>query len=463
MRKETFDRIEKNTQVSGPKSRAFARRFGLCLLGLSALVSAAWAGCASARPAVDEAEDSASWSFSKNIETVEGSRYQAVFLDPDVYGRAAEDLGDVRIVNKAGQFVPYYMDSGSTEARGADRDYALERVARADGAEESTFDFKVVPKTENEDVRGSVLNFDLPGGYFFKKVTVQGSYDGQRWEPAAEDQLYWVSKGKAKTTVVLDNPEKYRYYRLKVPSNTEDLDFLGGTLTDVGIPISGERFLREKELPFNVEAKGRASEVVLYNSDRLRIDRIKVNAAASDGSSGFSRLFYIESASGQAVHPLSPEILNRLELAGEEIDDTEIRLVRPLRSTKAKIVIDNDGNQPLNIRSIEVGYRVDRLVFEDTGTGPYRLVYGSEGQKMPGYDIAAFRPQIEKSKPGEASLGPETAETFTPPGTSVSGRDSDEEPLVGPSDSLRIVFNIVLVVVALLLIVFVGRKLKKGS
>ncbi|OWA36289.1 hypothetical protein B9G55_08810 [Saccharibacillus sp. O16] len=371
-------------------------------------------------------------------------------------------MGDVRIVNADGQFVPYYLDSEAQAERGANREYALERIARADGANESRFDFKVVPKAQDEDVRGSVLTFDLPGGFFFKKVEIRGSYDGERWEPAAEGQLYKVGKGQSQSSVVLDTPAKYRYYRLIVPHNTEGLDFQGGTLTDVSMSVGGEVFLREKELPFNVKNTGNVSEVVLYNSDRLKMDRIKINAVASDGSSGFSRLFYIESASGQGVNPLSAPTLNRLELAGEEIDDTEIRLVQPMRSPKPKIGIFNEENPPLNIQTIQVGYRVDRLVFEDIGKGPYRLIYGSEGQKLPSYDITAFRSQIERSSPGEAALGPETAESFMPPTAQGSGTDSEEKPQIGPSASLRITFNIVLVIVALVLIGFVGRRLKKG-
>ncbi len=448
------------------RRRASARLLGVCLilLPLLALSAALWEIPAQARPADEQngqAEAPAVWPFSKNIELAEGAQYQSLFLDPDFYGRAEEDMGDVRIVNASGQFVPYYLDSAEQGERGANRDYKLKRIARADAERSSTFDFAVVPTAENEDVRGSVLTFDLPGGLFLKKVSLEGSYDGQRWEPAANGTLYSAGEGRYQTSIVLDAPAKYGYYRLTVPDNTDNLDFAEGTLTDVAMSVSGEAFVRKKELPFNVEPSARMSEVTLYNADKLKIDRIKVNATASDGSSGFSRLFYVEPVKGQAANVLSPSQLNRLELGGETIDDTEIRLAPPIRGTKPKIVIDNGGNQPLDIRSIEVGYRVDRLVFEDTGTGPYRLVYGLEGARMPEYDIAAFRSQIESSKPGEASLGPETAEAFTPP-ADPSGAPTPEQPRVGASASLQITFNIVLVIVALLLIVFVGRKLRKG-
>ncbi|OWR31827.1 hypothetical protein CDO73_04925 [Saccharibacillus sp. O23] len=458
---------EKAAAFGTGRRRASARLLGvgLAMLPLLALSAALWGTPAEARPADEQngqPEASVVWPFSKNIDIAEGAQYQSLFLDPDVYGRAEDDLGDVRIVNASGQFVPYYLDSAEQGERGANREYKLKRIARADAERTSTFDFAVVPAAENEDVRGSVLTFDLPGGLFLKKVKLEGSYDGQRWEAAAEGTLYSAGEGRFQNSIVLDAPAKYGYYRLKVPSNTDDLDFAGGTLTDVAMSVSGEAFVRNKELPFNVEPSARMSEVTLYNADKLKIDRIKVNATASDGSSGFSRLFYVEPVKGQAANVLSPSQLNRLELGGETIDDTEIRLAQPIRGTKPKIVIDNGGNLPLDIRSIEVGYRVDRLVFEDTGTGPYRLVYGSEGARMPEYDIAAFRSQIETSKPGEASLGPETAEAFTPPGAESSGAPKDEQPRVGASASLQITFNIVLVIVALLLIAFVGRKLRKG-
>lgn len=414
-----------------------------------------------ARPAEDDYADSGTWNFAKEIQAAPGSQYQALFLDADVYARAGENLNDVRIVDSTGRFVPYYADSGEEGERGLDRQYPLELVDRAKSKSATRFDFRVVPASGSEDVRGSRLTFPLSQSSFLKTVRVQGSYDGQLWEDLTEGELYSTGEGIFRNVIELEEPVKYGYYRLIAPNGEEPLALTEGTLTDVGAAVSGERFRRTAELPFNVQPSARMSEVVLYNADKLRIDRIRLNASASDGSSSFSRLFYVNRAKGTGANTrvLSPTRLNRLELDGESVDDTEIRLAEPIRNEKPMIVIDNAGNLPLNIESIEAGYRVDRLVFEDTGAGPYRLVYGAERQPPPRYDLAAFRTEIERSKPAEAALGPENAARFVPPAPGTDG--ADPAPKVGAGASLQILFNVVLVGVALLLIVLVSRKLRK--
>ncbi|GGN94165.1 DUF3999 family protein [Saccharibacillus kuerlensis] len=443
-----------------------------CTAGISELLpgndARVYAGAADVQTRAEENDSSGSdlWQFSKEIAPAEGSRYQSLFLDADVYARAQDDLGDVRIVNAMGQFIPYYIDTGEEGERGTNRDYPLERIARQDGEQESRLDFRVVPSTESEDVRGSLLTFELPAASFLAAVTLEGSYDGQRWERVTEGELYSTNEGTSRNVIELEGLEKYGYYRLIIPNGGKDLDINGGTLTDVGAAVSGEAFRRTKELPFNVEPNIQMSEIVLYNAGRLKIDRIKINASASDGSSGFSRLYAIDKVPGGGLNTriLSPDRLARLELNGTAIDDTEIRLEEPIRSEQPRVVIDNAGNPPLKIQSLEVGYRVDRLVFEDTDTGPYRLVYGAEAeQESPEYDIEAFRPEIESQQPKEASLGPETAEQFVPPSMNEAplGESGTPEAIVGPRASLQIVFNSVLIAVALLLIVWLGRKLRR--
>ncbi|MEJ8305621.1 DUF3999 family protein [Saccharibacillus sacchari] len=421
-------------------------------------------GTMQARPAENDAEASGVWTFAKEIQVTQGSRYQALFLDPDVYGRAEEDLGDVRIINSSGQFMPYYMDSGEEGERGLDREYPLELIDRAEGEKEIRFDFRVVPAADNEDIRGSRLTFSLPQASFLKKVSLDGSYDGQRWEAVTTGELYSTGEGAFRNVIELNEPAKYGYYRVKVPSGPEPFELEGMALIDVGTAVSGEDFRQSKEITFNVQPSGRMSEVVLYNADKLRIDRIKLNASASDGSSGFSRMFYVDRAKGTGLNTrvLSPDRLNRLELSGSTVEDTEIRLAEPIRSEKPMVVIDNGGNTALNIQSIRIGYRVDRLVFEDTGTGPYRLVYGAQAQETPQYDISAFRTEIEQSGPGEATLGKENASQFVPPAAEeASGADDGSGPKVGANASLQITFNLILLAVALVLIVFLGRKLRK--
>ncbi|WP_172255242.1 DUF3999 family protein [Saccharibacillus deserti] len=419
----------------------------------------------SARPLEKEEAESGSWAFAKEIRPAEVSRYQALYLDADVYGRAQENLDDVRIVDASGRFVPYYTDSGEEGKRGLDRYYPLELIKSTPGKEATRFDFRVIPASDQENFRGSRLTFPLSKGPFLKKIGVEGSKDGKSWEPVTEGELYADGETKFRNVIELDEPAGYGYYRLNVPNAGGKIELTDGMLSDVGAAVSGQAFRRAKELPFNVETLARMSEVVIYNADRLRIDQIRLNASASDGSEEFSRIFYVNRAKGTGANTriLSPTRLNRLKLNGLSVEDTQIRLAEPILNEKPMVVIDNAGNPPLNIESVEVGYRVDRLIFEDTGAGPYRLLYGSEGQEKPQYDTAALHTGIENPAPAQAQLGPEEAQAFVPPDREpLSGTEGEESgPVVGAGDSLRILLYIGLGGAGLLLIVLLSRKPKK--
>ncbi|WP_172194588.1 DUF3999 family protein [Saccharibacillus qingshengii] len=423
----------------------------------------------SARPQEEEAE-SGTWAFAKEIRLADVSRYQALYLDADVYGRSQENLGDVRIVDASGRFVPYYTDSGEEGKRGLDRYYPLELIKSTPGKDVTRFDFRVIPASNPENFRGSRLTFPLSKGPFLKKIRVEGSKDGKGWEPVTEGELYTDGETKFRNVIELDEPAGYGYYRLNVPNAGGKIELTDGMLSDVGAAVSGQAFRRAKELPFNVETLARMSEVVIYNADRLRIDQIRLKASASDGSGEFSRIFYVNRAKGTGANTriLSPTRLNRLQLNGLSVEDTQIRLAEPILNEKPRVVIDNAGNPPLNIEAVEVGYRVDRLIFEDTGAGPYRLLYGAEGQEKPQYDTEALRTGIVSPAPAQAQLGREEAAAFAAPDADpLSGAEGAEPvqaepgPIVGAGDSLRILLYIVLGGVGLLLIAVLSRKLRK--
>lgn len=56
------------------------------------------------------------WWYSKPVELQGNGKYHTLFLDEDVYRGAKEDLGDLRVIDDKGLFVPFYIDSGCAKA-----------------------------------------------------------------------------------------------------------------------------------------------------------------------------------------------------------------------------------------------------------------------------------------------------------------------------------------------------------
>lgn len=55
------------------------------------------------------------WRYSKPIELAGAARYQAFYLDKEVYAGANSNLSDLRVMDASGDIVPYYVDSGYGE------------------------------------------------------------------------------------------------------------------------------------------------------------------------------------------------------------------------------------------------------------------------------------------------------------------------------------------------------------
>ncbi|MNI32362.1 hypothetical protein D3C73_862720 [compost metagenome] len=91
---------------------------------------------------------------------------------------------------------------------------------------------------------------------------------------------------------------------------------------------------------------------------------------------------------------------------------------------------------------------LDRLVFKIDGAQPYRLLYGNAGAAAPQYDIVNFKDYISKEGKGLAQLG--EAESL---------QTAEAAPGQASWFQGRLGFNIVIIAVSLLLILFLARKL----
>lgn len=130
--------------------------------------------------------------------------------------------------------------------------------------------------------------------------------------------------------------------------------------------------------------------------------------------------------------------------------DTTISFRKPARHAVLTIRIENEDNPPLPITAVTLQAVTDRIVFEDDGQGPYRLLYGNEEAGMPRYDLAYFKDHIEGEGPVDGALGSLIVlqEERRPPWWNTAGKG---------------VFQAALVAVALAMIVIVLTVLRKSD
>ncbi|MCX7708620.1 MAG: hypothetical protein N2484_02095 [Clostridia bacterium] len=388
------------------------------------------------------------WKYFKEVRVEGANKYKAVYLDEDVYRDAQPNLEDLRIADSEGNFVPYYLENSYSYPVREKETYTATRIGSFVKDNDAYVDFKVQPARENSDILGSRLAFFVSEQKFLKTIDLYGSFDGVNWQYIMKDSLYKVDN-ISKTEVDFKEIQKFSFYRVKVPNNLEKIDING--LQVVYNYFEKRENSYEKAVPIEYEMKNEAqhTELTIKNSNKLKIKKVNLDIEGI-----FNRSYSVYTGQGDEFMPagISGELYN-LHFKDLDISDTSIETGSyPLSSESIRVKIVNMDDKPLKIKGIQVQYYVDKIVFEDTGSKPFRLYYGNTETKRPVYDLEKYKEHIEKEQQDTCSLGTSTRQVKTKSG----------EPEKRSMDSGRI-FNIIVIIVAAGLIFLIALKLGKQN
>ncbi|MNW25550.1 hypothetical protein D3C74_22940 [compost metagenome] len=400
------------------------------------------------------ADPTSAWKFKKMIELTNSGTYYSVLLDEEVYAEASAGLEDVRIVDSAGQFIPYYMENSDTlvptEEQGVgpqekvSRQYhtSLLRSTKANG--HTSFDYKVMVERELSDPVINHLIWTLPSAMFLKQVEVYGSYDGAEWTLLDKAQLYRTDKDQ-KDSIKWTEAQRFQYYRLRVLDNAEELAFPDLLLEqkvridDIRQPIS-----RQAVPAYDISEEGTRTVITIHNPQHLLISRLELEVEGS-----FKRTYRLLDETGQPVMTNEGPELYQLSTNDTRSKPLTLTPELPLKDSRLQIEIDNDDDRPPSILALKNEYLLDRLVFEARGTAPYALLYGNEEAKAPDYDLAAFKSYIEQANPSDILLGAQQANaTYHEPTGELLWWFQTEQW-----------FRVIMMIVTILLVIYLVRKL----
>ncbi|AIQ45692.1 hypothetical protein R70723_07175 [Paenibacillus sp. FSL R7-0273] len=384
------------------------------------------------------------WKYSKVIKLPEQTPYGELYLDPEVYAGAADDLRDLRIVDNTGTFIPFYKESSEELSEEQLIAYSATLIHSAKKDANTLFDYKVTPLAENVDVLGNRLDFGLPGVNFLLHTRLLGSYDGVAWEPLAEEDLYNVN-GRVQSSIELGASYRYGYYRLIAENNVGNLTFPSLTLLRTTRVTHTDHFTQEQDAVYDIQQKDRQTEIIIQNPDQLNISGLQLEIG---GSGSFTRRFELYDGEGSMLAVSGSGELYRLDFKDTEIASTSIIPDGASSAFPLRIVIYNQDDAPLPVEGLKLEYLLDRLVFAAEGGQPLRLLYGNAEAAAPQYDIVNFKDYIAGEGKMLAGLG--TAELRQSPAADTA-QTSWFQGKTG--------FNIVIIAVSLLLIVFLARKL----
>lgn len=413
-----------------------ARASALIILSLWSLIFG--------RPAVSE-KNLKEWHCSARIEVKGPERYKGFFLNERIYENSRPDLADLRIVDQKNEFVPYYMIKGYSTKSENKTYYNSQLIKRFKQDGKLFFDFRITPLLKTADIMGNQLKLDLPEQNFLKIVEVYGSYDGNDWEKVTNDQLYRID-GLIKDEIKLGDVEKYTYYRIILPENTDNIRLSVLQLIYLNVQEDWTVFQRSSRLEYKITNKSNDTIVTISNPQHLKVGRIVLAAPGN-----FRREYQIFD-NPEMKRPLKRGAIYNLKFQDLNISDTEIDMAdSPCSAPVIILKIFNNDNRPLQFTKLYTDYYIDQIIFEAPGPARGRdqglwLYFGNPQANPPVYDLSFVKFHILKEPLAIVNL------------TDFKITKLEATPLESKEDLHRL-FNIVIIVIALLLIIFLIRKL----
>ena len=362
------------------------RRLTVALLAGLAFAGSAWA------------LDTAGYKYERPLEAV-GDRPISFTPDRSMYGHAQTDFSDLRIIDGAGEQVPWRR---LPQPR-APRPVAVSvlNAGRQGNAAVALLDLG--PRRKLRDR----LELDIPDSGFVGRVRVSGTDDRRTFTHLSTSVVYDIegAEGRARSTVVTFPPSDFRYLQLEAR----------GVSRIDGATVSG-RDSSPKAMVLTttarVENTGRATLVLVdLEHPKVPVDEIRVSA----GTPQYDRPVTVAGSNdGQNWVPLASGRVYRLPepRSGKRTSGTTIRIDG--RHRYLRLRIENGDDTPLETIQVTT-LAFSRPLLVEGGHVRLRVFYGDPFARAPVYDFA--RLPIPKSTVfGRGTLGPERSnEAFEAP------------------------------------------------
>jgi len=248
-------------------------------------------------------------------------------------------------------------------------------------------------------------------------------------------------------TATIENSGENRYKAIRLTPevynnanrNLSDLRITDASGEYVPFFIHSDNFVESFIPDFRTEEEGRFTHIHIEGLKHLRLSEIII-----DTDSMFRRTVEARSFN------IRRELYN-LPLGDEVSRDTSMLLEGNISWDDIfTLIIHNGDDRPINITGITVIYYADELIFENNDSAIFTLHFGAGSSvQAPVYDIARFSDEILRLDIDRLEIGRIVFEEIQP------------EPEPEPRD-FRMIFNIVVIAVAVLLGLLILLKLRKS-
>ncbi len=376
------------------------------------------------------------FTYSAEIVNHGENRYKAVRLTPEIYNNISQNMADLMLYDSNNEPVPYFINNFTESKESTHRSYEMKLVNSFVKDDWFYYDYALMEPV-TEDVVATSIELSSNSTGFAKKLELLGGYDNLNWEKVQDDTIYIVD-GNSKMVISFDDSKKYTHYRFKLQNNLEKVSFSTVTLNYDKTIKYKEYFIETLSPDYSTEERDNKTFIKLKNMKNLKLNNITLKT-----DSVFKR--------GVSFNGSMSKVLYNLEFKNIKYQELTLPLNFYVNEKdEPEVIIENHDDKPINITGVEVEYYADELVFKDPETD-ITLKYGNIKIDTPRiYDIANYKDRI-------------LSEGYDILSVRNINKAVASNAINKPALDYKLLFNIVLIVIAIVLGFIIFRKLKSKS
>ena len=329
--------------------------------------------------------------------------WHTLVLPDDIFGKTSQNLSDIRIFgitkNKDTLEAPYLLQIA--EDKRTMKNVPFNMLNTVNNAKGYYFTFEI-PSEETINH----IQLDFAQKNFDWTVVLEGSQNQKQWFTLVEDYRILSIKNDETdfqfTKLVLPST-KYQYFRLLVKSG-EQPKLNGARIEQSTLKEGMSKNFSIREIRTQENKRTKQTEIDVTMEMPVRLGTISLEVSDSfDYYRPISIQYLKDSVKTEkgwkySYSNLTSGILNSIQKEPLRCNHTTVK--------KLKILIDNQDNQPLQIKTVKASGFVHNLVTRLSTEAEYYIAYGNETTSRPTYDIDRFTSNIPENL-GVLELGPE--------------------------------------------------------
>lgn len=396
--------------------------------------------------------DMQNYMYKRDIEGVNDT-WHKIALPKAIFAKAAPDLRDLRIFaekkNSDKVEIPYLLRISSPQTREHELKFHLLNTSHNRQGYYFTF---AVPSDQKNNFTLNQISLLFDQKNFDWLVFLQGSHDQKQWFTILKNYRIFSFKNSLADMNFsrLSFPEtNFRFFRLRVASK-EEPRLLSASLSKTDIAKGDFETYAIQKMSMRKNTQMRQTEIKVELPLPLAVSRVKIHARDKFDYYRPLTIKYLQETfqTPQGLKE-SYAFLDESVLSSEK--DNTFSFPDTVTS-KLKIFIDNQNNQPLTIDSLQVqGYRYE-LAARFSKAEHYFLLYGKADAQKPQYDIERFADKIPSALT-KVNLGKEVILK----NTTNENLSKKQKPLF----TNKVLLWLILAVIMLFLVFFSLRMIKK--